>query len=164
MSHLMEAPGTIRIRPQPTKRSCCRMSNTNMASITINAMVRNTGEKKCLSILITSLVPTSLYSFSAIRNLALRLRGFRAISSAVGFIGRRITLRTFARCLHAQTICSGAQRQSRDSRWKTCFTILSSSEWKAITASLPPGASKSRAVGRTTLRLSSSELTAIRSA
>ncbi|MDP7260012.1 MAG: hypothetical protein QF376_03935, partial [Anaerolineales bacterium] len=73
------------------------MSITNMASIAMNATVRNTGEINWLSILIASLNLAGLYSFSAIRNLALRLRRFRVTSSDDGFFGRRFTSRMLAR-------------------------------------------------------------------
>src|SRR3989454_4056629 len=91
-------------------------------------------------------------------------RGFAAFSRALG----RIALREVARssgCLpQTQIGKSGGHSQPRSRSRMKRLTSRSSSEWKLITASLPPGRSMEKAEGSAASSDPSSSLTAMRKA
>ena len=65
---------------------------------------------------------------------------------------------------HAHTGKSGGQVHGLAWAAKNSFTIRSSSEWKLMTARIPPDSSRVSASGRARRRLPSSSLTAMRRA
>ena len=70
---------------------------------------------------------------------ALRARGFRLTSPSLATRGFFVLTLTIGTCPHTHTGRSGGHMQPCDISVKTCFTILSSSEWYEITQILPPG-------------------------
>lgn len=102
------------------------------------------------------------YSFSQIRNFALRARGFCSISSAVGRIGLPDFLLMSGFLPHTQTGNSFGQVQGCIRLAILSLTIRSSSEWKVITQSLPPGASTSQNASTAFSSCPSSSLTSMR--
>src|SRR5690606_13435248 len=99
---------------------------------------------------------------STARSFALRALGFRAISSSVGAIARRVTSLHSA-APQVQTGIPGGQRHGWTSAAKPCFTARSSSEWKEIAAALPPRAITSGSEAIHASSAPSSSFTAIRS-
>ena len=73
----------------------------------------------------------------AVRSSALRARGLRAISSAVGRRGCGPTGARRGERPHTQTGASGGQMQPRRSCWMKRLTMRSSSEWYEMTARRP---------------------------
>ena len=81
------------------------------------------------------------------RNRALRARGLADTSPSPDTIACRLISRSRGCRLQVQTGCSGGHRHSLASSCRYRFTILSSSEWKAMTANRPPGCSRCTAWG-----------------
>ena len=106
-------------------------------------------------------LPLDCYNRSAIRSLALRLLGLSETSSSEGRMGLRVTAINVALCWQSQNGISGGQMQSAVSRLMNCLTDRSSNEWNEMTASRPPGRSRSRAWGNARSRAPNSSLTAI---
>ena len=77
------------------------------------------------------------------RSLALRARGLAADSASEAMRGRLV--RIFSRGVWPQVQIGwrGGQMQSCASRRKARLTMRSSSEWKEMMATRPPGASRS---------------------
>ncbi len=78
------------------------------------------------------------YSFSAVRSLALRARGFSSSSRSVGRMGFLFTSLMSGVRPHTHTGKSGGQMQPRAKSASPLLTMRSSSEWKVMTASRPP--------------------------
>ena len=85
-----------------------------------------------------------------------------AVFLAVGRIGLRVTTCPRLVLPHTHTGNSGGQVQGFSFLRKAFFTILSSSEWKVMMQSLPPGASRSIKASKEFSNTSSSLLQAIR--
>src|SRR5690606_13203060 len=101
-------------------------------------------------------------SFSATRSTALRARGLPASSS-----GRALAAAPIARSVGTKPVASGRRRLPGGAlAWVAMkrLTMRSSSEWKLITASRPPGLSASCAAASPRSRSSSSRLTWMRMA
>src|SRR5690606_20119485 len=101
-------------------------------------------------------------SFSATRSTALRARGLLATSSSLARWAPPISSRS-----GTKACCTGIRRLPAGARaWRAmkCLTMRSSSEWKLITASRPPGRRRDRAASRPRSRSSSSRLTWMRMA
>ena len=102
------------------------------------------------TIIVRNRVRLSLFSInqtlSATRSFALRERGFVFISSSDGSIGFLFTLFNVCTKPQVHTGASRGQVQPFSRAAIAVFTILSSSEWKLMTHSLPPTRSLSGAV------------------
>src|SRR5690606_31761985 len=99
-------------------------------------------------------------SFSATRSTALRARGLLAVSSSSAFCAPPIACRT-----GVNSTSTGIRRLAGGAlawRLMNCLTMRSSSEWKLITASRPPGLSFAIAASRPASRSASSRLMKIR--
>ena len=72
-------------------------------------------------------------------------RGFAATSASPGRNGRRWIGRSAGFLPQTQTGKSGGHVQPRSRARRNCLTIRSSSEWKLMTTSRPPGASSASA-------------------
>ena len=101
------------------------------------------------------------YIFSAMRSLALLARGFSSVSFSPGLIGLPVTLTMSAFLPHTQTGKSFGQVQGSALLLKISLTILSSSEWKVMMQSLPPGLRTSRNSSTALPSCPSSSLTSI---
>ena len=101
---------------------------------------------------------------SAMPPQALRARGFSASSASPDTMGLRLTRRIFGFLPQTQTGNSGGQVQPVASSCMVFLMMRSSSEWKEITASRPPGFRCSVAASSMGGRASSSPLTAMRMA
>ena len=101
-------------------------------------------------------------SFSQIRSFALRARGFRSISSGVGRIGFPDFLLMSGFLPQTQTGNSFGQVHGWTRRAIISLTMRSSSEWKVMTQSLPPGARTSQKASSAFSSCPSSSLTSIR--
>ena len=93
-----------------------------------------------------------------------RTVGFAAVSAALGRIAFRDVERSSGVLPHTHTGKSGGQSHPRSRSRMKRLTIRSSSEWKLITASRPPGRSIAKADGNAASREPSSSLTAMRNA
>ena len=102
--------------------------------------------------------------FSQILSFALLERGFASNSCEFATIGLRFIDRACGFLPHTHTGKSGGQVHPSHHFAIACFTILSSKEWKVITASLPPSHNRSNASSSPALRASNSWFTSIRSA
>ena len=79
------------------------------------------------------------YVLTPTRSRAEEERGFAAVSAALGRIAFREVERSSGVLPHTHTGKSGGHSQPRSRSRMKRLTIRSSSEWKLITASLPPG-------------------------
>ena len=97
---------------------------------------------------------------SATRMMALRARGLAATSAALG------RTRASARSRVGAGSAKGARRSTTAREWRAmnCLTMRSSSEWKLITTSRPPGCRTCRLASSACSSSSSSALTKIRTA
>ena len=102
--------------------------------------------------------------FTATRSRADEARGFSAVSAGEGLTALRVASRSDGSLPHTQIGRSGGHVQPRASAAKKRLTILSSSEWKLMTAIRPPGRSRRTAAGSACSSDSSSSLTTMRSA
>src|SRR5262249_20107371 len=109
-------------------------------------------------------VPGRHQTLTAALRRADAARGLFESSRWLGRIARRGVARSTGSRPQTQTGKSGGQVQPRSWSRTNCLTIRSSSEWKLITASRPPGFSSSTAAGSASSSAVSSSLTAIRSA
>ena len=96
--------------------------------------------------------------------MALRARGLCASSSSPETMGLRLTSRSLGFLPHTHTGNSGGQVQPVASSCMVFLMMRSSSEWKEITASRPPGFRCSVAASSMGGSASSSPLTAMRMA
>src|SRR5262245_22316644 len=108
-------------------------------------------------------VPAGASVRSAARSLAERDRALAAISAGSGMTGRAVRMRKLA----AGRLVSGRWREPPPRRLREArkvFTMRSSSEWKAITTSRPPGLSTDSAAASAAASSCSSSFTKTRSA
>ena len=106
----------------------------------------------------------SFYShiLSAILNFALLALGLLSHSAFEGKIGFLVKILMLFFAPHIHTGKSGGQVQFPENDEKICFVILSSREWKEITAIRPPGQRLCAAASIVGLIESSSPLTSMR--
>src|SRR4030042_5406544 len=94
--------------------------------------------------------PFSFYTLSATLSFALRARGLFCNSAGPGVTGCLVMmLRTFSLPPQAHCGRDGGQLHALSIFLKPCLTILSSNEWKAMQAILPPRLSRKGALVRT---------------
>ena len=97
-------------------------------------------------------------------SFALSALGFSSSSAADAVMGLLLTSSTSFTFPHTHTGKSGGQVQERVSCLKAFLTILSSNEWKVITAILPSGASLKASSVTASARPLSSPFTSMRTA
>lgn len=101
------------------------------------------------------------YNFTALLPLALRDLLFSCTSFSVGRIGFFVSTVICFLCLQLQGTLVFSQMQSRDSLLNSCFTILSSIEWKDITNIFPSFSSNSIACPKESSKFHNSLFTSI---
>src|SRR5690606_1530117 len=100
------------------------------------------------------------HSFIATLSFALLDLGFLPTSSAEGRTGLRVSILSSGFFPHMHAGNDGGHSHGFSRLWNSVFTILSSSEWKVIIASLPPGLSSDTALSTASFRAPSSSFTA----